>query len=514
MRLPDVVVGAAVLAVVAGLGQWAAPASAQAPHAQSAPNPILQDRAPQPETREASPQPPADSVSCHAVEAGGQRLSYKAVAGTLPALGSKGETSANIFYVAYTLDTQSTRPVSFVFNGGPGAASAFLHLAAMGPRGVAFTANGAGPVQPAQITDNPETWLEFTDLVFIDPVGTGYSRSTAAGEEGERAFFSVDKDASVLTEIVRLYLARSERSLAPVFLVGESYGGFRAALLAHRLLQAGVQVKGAVLISPALDFSTLRADAYDPLPLVFDLPSMAASHMERRDGVSGSLDSLREVEAFARGPYLLHLVAGMKRDESIQAALSRYTGLSQEVVARHHGRVSASLFVEEFEKKNERALSRYDGTVSAPAPQPAEQNHYDPILDGATTVLNAAMAQYARQELGYRTDFPYHLLNRKVNEAWDFRMKSMRQGYANALDGLQEARTRNPALRLLVVHGYSDLVTPYAGTQFLIDQLPPIDTASPIVLRVHRGGHMMYLRPDSRRLLKEDAREMFDAALK
>lgn len=505
-KLASAFAGLACLAALLGPALADSPPAPQAASTSSAPSPNHGA------AKDEASLIPADSVTRHAIEADGRRLAYTATAGTLPLFGQRGEIAARAFYVAYTLDTVSARPVTFVFNGGPGAASAFLHLGAMGPRVVNFADNGGAPALPVRLVDNPDSWLDFTDLVFIDPVGTGYSRATTGGEEAERAFFGVEKDADAMSEMARLYLNRAERSLAPVFLAGESYGGFRAVLLADRLLRAGVRVKGAVLISPALDFATLLGHGYNPLPLALDLPSIAASHFEQRDGANGSLDQLREVESFARGPYLLHLAAGMKPDEAVAAAVARYTGLDQETVARRYARVSPSFFVAEYTKKHSRFLSRYDGTVSAAAPRLHDHMRYDPILDGAVNVLTPAVTQYARQELGLHTDLAYNLLNRNVSSVWDYGVKSPHQGYASALDELQEARVRNPALRMLVVHGYTDLVTTYGATQFLIDQLPPIEGASPIALRVHRGGHMMYLRPGSRRLLKEDARELYGQA--
>ena len=210
---------------------------------------------------------PPDAVSQHVLAVGDKRLAYTATAGTLPLVGPKGAVSAHIFFVAYTLDGRAAdRPVTFVFNGGPGAASAFLHLGALGPRAVNFSANGAAAVQPVALADNPDAWLDFTDLVFVDPVATGFSRSAAGTDEADKAFFGVEKDADAMADFVRLYLTRAGRSLAPVFLAGESYGGFRVALLANRLIGSGMAVKGVVMISPALEFSMLRGDRYVPLP--------------------------------------------------------------------------------------------------------------------------------------------------------------------------------------------------------------------------------------------------------
>jgi carboxypeptidase C (cathepsin A) len=457
---------------------------------------------------------PADSVTTHTIEIDGEQVSYKATAGSLPLTGPKGDVAAKVFYVSYVREAEgATRPVTFVFNGGPGAASAFLHLGAFGPRVLNFNENGAVPQQPVQLADNPDSWLTFTDLVFVDPVATGFSRATGEGEEAERAYFGVDKDADAMTDFVRLFLTRTERSLSPVFLAGESYGGFRAVLLARRLLSAGIQVKGAVLVSPALEFALIRGDEYTLLPIALALPSIAATNLELRDGLNGSLDILGEIETFARTGYLLHLASGMRRDDGIIDLMERYTGLDRDIIARNHGRVSASLFLQEYRRKKDEALSRYDGSVSIPLPRPSRNEHLDPILDRAVSVLTPAMAQYARQELGFHTDLEYRLLNREVGGKWDYGTTPSRQGFADALDDLQRARTHNPALRVLITHGYTDLVTPYGVSQFLIDQLRPIEGAAPVTLRVYRGGHMMYFRAPSRRQLFEDARELYRAAL-
>jgi carboxypeptidase C (cathepsin A) len=499
--------GLLALGVLAA-GPAAVFAQAPSPHAPAAP------QAPAAEKADPARLFPPDAVSQHVLAQGEKRLPYVARAGSLPLLGPKGEVSARIFSVAYTLNEQAAdRPVTFVFNGGPGAASAFLHLGTMGPRAVNFSANGAAALQPVALADNPDAWLDFTDLVFVDPVATGYSRSAAGSEEADKAFFGVEKDADALADFVRLYLTRAGRTLAPVFLAGESYGGFRVALLAQRLVESGTAVRGVVMISPALDFSLLRASGSAFLPLALVLPSLTVTHLERRDGPEAPLEILPEVERFARSAYLVHLAAGRKNDAEIDKTLARYTGLAPDVIRDHLSRVSTRTFTREYEKGGQRVLSRYDATVSAPVPRRSEV-HFDPILDGAVAVLTPAFTQYARAELGYRTDLEYRLLNREVSGRWDYGTSPTRQGFASALDELQKARTHNPALGVLIVHGYTDLVTPYGVSQYLIDQLAPIESARPVELKVYRGGHMMYLRPVSRRALGQDARAFYRSVLK
>jgi len=480
---------------------------------------VLADPAEPPAQREAAPSKedasrvlPADSVTHHSIETGGKKLDYTATAGTLPLYGPKGEAAAKVFYIAYTLDGAQGRPVTFAFNGGPGAASAFLHLGAMGPRAINFNGDGSASSQPVRLSDNPDNWLDFTDLVFIDPVGTGFSRAPG-GQDAEKAFWSVEKDADALASIVRLYLTRNGRDLAPAFLAGESYGGFRVPHIARRLLGTGLQVKGLILISPVLEFIMKEGDEFLLTPLVFDLPSITASHIEMTEGPNAEFDAVHEAERFARGDYLSQLAAGKGLDEAALRKLSQFTGLDPKIIVRRNGRVSSSLFKSEYKRETDRSLSSYDGSISAPRQRPSESERFDLILDGAINVLAPAMTQYLRGDLGFATDIQYRLLNPDVGANWDFGMRPGRQGFAGALHELQRARTRYPALKVLIAHGYTDLVVPYAASQFLVDQLNLIDTAAPIAVKVYKGGHMMYLRPVSRRALHADAAELYKSAL-
>lgn len=455
--------------------------------------------------------PVPDAVTDHAIDAGGRRLEYRATAGTLPLAGDKDEPAAHIFYTAYTLDAASrSRPVTFVFNGGPGAASAFLNLGGLGPRIVPFDTQGSAPIQPVALADNRDTWLPFTDLVFVDPVGTGYSMAVGGKDAAKDKFFGVSKDAEAMSDFARTYLARTGRSLAPVFLVGESYGGFRAAQLAKRLLRGGFDVRGVILVSPALEFSLIRGSDLLLLPLALQLPSIALAHRELTGGGKPGPEVVAELEAFAFGPYLTHLAAGRRDDPAIDAALARFTGLPASDVAHEHGRVTVEHFLSAYRRANDRVLSLYDGSVSVPVPRPAGRHHPDPILDYAVSVLAPAFANYARAELGYATDLPYRLLNHEVSGHWDY--DTGHQGYAGALADLQAARAQRPSLQVMIAAGYTDLVTPYAVSRHLINQLEPIDGAAPVALKLYDGGHMMYLRAASRSALAADARAMYAVA--
>jgi carboxypeptidase C (cathepsin A) len=464
---------------------------------------------------------PEPVATRHELEQGGWRLAYGATAGTLLLRDGKGETTAAIFHVAYTLEPPDpARPVTFVFNGGPGAASAFLHLGGLGPRMVAFSDQGGYLPPPARLLDNPDSWLAFTDLVFVDPVGTGYSRAVEPGEAAERRFFGVRQDAAAMAAFIRLQLARTGRTLSPVFLAGESYGGFRAALLARALQEeSGIDPSGVVLISPALAFALLEGGGDDDhllLPFVVTLPSLAAVHLERQ-GHPGSLaDRLREVERWALSDYLVGLVAGPSAIPSgMVERLAGLTGLPPDLVRESHGRIPVGRFIKEYARARGRVLSRYDGAIDGPDPAPRRPHASgpDPVLDRAVPVWSSAFVAYVQDELGYRTDVTYRLLDPEISGKWDYGISGGRQGHAEALGELQAGRTLNPALEVLVVHGYTDLVTPYLASRYLLDQLPPLAGAAPITFRVHPGGHMLYMRAESRRALAADARALYERAL-
>jgi carboxypeptidase C (cathepsin A) len=388
----------------------------------------------------------------------------------------------------------------------------------MGPRLVAFSEAGAPLPPPARLVDNPDTWLDFSDLVFIDPVGTGYSRPAEEGEEADRRFLGVRQDASAMAAFIRLYLVRTGRMLSPVFLAGESYGGFRAVALTRVLPEeAGVAPSGAVLISPALELSLLDEEDYNLLPWATALPSMAATHLERQGVPEGELAArLAEVERWALSDYLVALAAGPTgMAPAIEAALVDATGLSAELVAQGRGRISLGRFAREYDRAGARVLSRYDGTIDGPDPDPASPRAGgpDPLLERAAPTWTSAFVGYVREELGYRTDITYRLLNRDIAGRWDYGTTPNRQGHAGVLDDLQAGRTLNPALQVLVATGFADLVTPYLATRYLLGQLPPLAGAAPVTFRTYRGGHMMYMRAGSRRALAEDSRALYRRAL-
>jgi carboxypeptidase C (cathepsin A) len=465
-----------------------------------------------------SPLPPA-AITHHTIKVGGVPLDYTAEAGTIALPGSGGKTAANIFYVAYTRDPKNTkRPITFVFNGGPGAAATYLHLGGIGPRVVEVNAKGELQGPPPALSDNPSTWLDMTDLVFVDPVGTGYSRASEAKDEDK--FWGIEQDTDALTDFVRLYLIKSARMLSPVFLMGESYGAFRAASLARALQKSGANSpSGIVLISPVLEFSLLYGEDYDPLSWALGLPSLAAVNLETK-GVTtrdALASGLKEAEAYALSGYLVELASGAEAGgKSASGTVARLTGLPLDVVERRQARIPPSLFIKEFDRTNSQVLSRYDGSVSAPDPNPTSSwpSGPDPVLDATVPLWTASFVQYAGSELDFKTDETYRLLNREARNKWDFGTSPTRQGYAGVIDEVQEARSANPALEVLIAGGYTDLITPYLASSFLVGQLPALPRAAPIQVKIYAGGHMLYLRPESREALKQDAKPMYQRVMK
>lgn len=312
---------------------------------------------------------PLPQTTEHSITIDERELRFQARAGTLSLVSGKGEVTAEVFYVAYTLNSGQTgvdpkRPVTFAFNGGPGAAAAYLHLGALGPRIIETADSGEFLSPPQKLADNPDSWLDMTDLVFVDPVGTGYSRE-APGQEAS-SFWGVSQDAASMGAFIRLYLAQSGRTDSPVFLVGESYGGFRAALLARTLQEdVGISPSGIVLISPALEFTLVRPDEFQPLHWALELPSMAAVRL-LNEGITGDAlrERLAEIERYALGDYLVALTSGLEEGgRSASGRVAEITGLPADLVRRNFARIPTSLFAREFAREKGMILSVYDGMI-------------------------------------------------------------------------------------------------------------------------------------------------------
>jgi carboxypeptidase C (cathepsin A) len=470
---------------------------------------------------------PPPATTRHGLEIDGRQLSYRATAGTLPLARGLEAPEAHLFYVAYEVDEAdpATRPVAFVLNGGPGASAAYLHLGGLGPERVRFEEDGGSPPPPPRIVPNADTWLTFTDLVFIDPVETGFSRAlpTEDGERSDRRLLATEPDLEALSGFVRLWLSRNQRWSSPTFLVGESYGGFRVAALADMLAErAGVRVNGAVLISPVLEFSLHDGDAYTVLPWVLRVPSYAAvarAHGKATLGLAGA-DELERFLERAESFSLDELLPGLAEGDALPAPaadelyrrLAGLVGLPGELVRRHAGRIPRGVFAKELLRTEGDLVSVYDGSVTTIDPDPGRSSaSADARLTQLTAVLATAINDYLGGQLGYQADIPYRVLNREVSRRW--RWRDGGQGYIGAADDLKAALSREPTFRVLIAHGVHDLVTPYFTSVYVIRQMrldPEVRDA--IRVAAYEGGHMFYTRSISRARLRDDARMLFESA--
>jgi carboxypeptidase C (cathepsin A) len=450
---------------------------------------------------------PPDSVTEHSIEIPSGKLAYTATAGTFSLFDQSGERSAAVFYTAYVLKTAepTNRPVTFAFNGGPGAASAYLHLGLVGPRVLDFP--GHDPAA-ARLQDNPSTWLAFTDLVMIDPVGTGWSR--AAKADGGSAFWGVRPDAQSVAKVIALYLSKNGRGNSPKFLLGESYGGFRAAKVAQTLQrEQGVAVNGILMVSPLIEGGLTFAGRF-ALGSALRLPSLAAAELERKGKFSK--EALAEAEKFALTDYLTTLAGPPPKDDAAHAFYARVaeiSGLPEDVVTRSRG------FIRDNYRKYLRAaegkiVSSYDASFAVPDPFPEQESEHgtDPILGGLSRAYGGAFAAYARDELGFKTEMTYNLLASEPSGKWDWGGGGG-MGSASITDDLRELLAMSPSFRLLVAHGYSDMVTPYAASRYALDHLPPLGEPSRAQLRLYRGGHMFYIDRESRQAFSADAKALY-----
>jgi len=454
---------------------------------------------------------PSDAVSQHTIETAWGKVDYTATAGTLSLFDQSGERAAAIFYTAYVArsDEPAKRPVTFVFNGGPGAASAYLHLGLVGPRIADFGPNNRDAAA-LRLKDNPHTWLPFTDLVLIDPVGSGWSRP--AKTDGGGAFWGVRRDADAIAKTIALYLSNNQRSASPKYLLGESYGGFRAAKVARALKRdQGITVSGIVMVSPLIESALIFGGTRFALGAALQLPSLAATELERKGQFSR--ERIAAAERFALTEYLTTLAGPAPQGEAARAFYARVaeiTGLPVELLAQSRGFIRDA-YVKNLRAGERKIVSRYDATFAADDPFPDQQTPRgpDPLLDGLTRSYGGAFATYAREELGFKTEMTYVLLASEVAGKWDWGEGGGR-ATASASEDIRELLALDPAFRLLIAHGYSDMVTPYAVSQYVLDHLPPIGEPARAQLKSYRGGHMFYIDAESRRAFSADAKTFFD----
>ncbi len=451
---------------------------------------------------------PADKSVKQTTTIGGKTIAYTATVGALPVRDDKGKTIAEVVFTAYTLDgpRDPNRPITFAFNGGPGAASVYLDFA-LGPKRVQFGAEGDSPSAPVKLQDNPASWMDFTDLVFIDPVGTGFSRSLTTEEETKKRFYGVKPDINYLSRIVFDYLVKTERLASPKYLVGESYGGFRGPRLAYTLqTDLGVAVKGVVLVSPLLSSAGWVSEEISPLPSMWTLPSIAAAKLEREGKLSA--EAMKSVEDYTRGEYMVDLMKGSDPAalERLTTKVSALTGLDPTYVRRAGGRLETQSFLREVFRDKGRLGSRYDSNVTAldPFPFAPQQETQDPILDAIIAPTTSAIVDFTTRIVGWKPEARYDALSDTVNRLWD----RGKDADTESVSDLRKIVSVDPKLKVLIVHGYNDLSCPFFASRLIVDAMPA-SAAGRVTLSNYPGGHMFYSRPDSGAAFRKDVMALY-----
>ncbi|MCA1433831.1 peptidase S10 [Bradyrhizobium sp. BRP20] len=460
-----------------------------------------------PQTSSSAAEPhrlPPDSTTKQTLDLPGRTLNFTATAGSIRVFDGKGEPLADIAYTSYQLDgaERATRPVTFLFNGGPGASSAWLQFGAAGPWRLPLDGEALSPSASPEVKPNAETWLDFTDLVFIDPVSTGYSRFVASGEDARKSFYSVDGDANSIALVIRRWLEKHERLTSPKYVAGESYGGIRGPKVLRQLqLQHGVGVRGLILVSPLLDFREFTGTSL--LQYVATLPSYVAVAREAKRPVKRA--DLADVEAYARGEFLTDLVRGEADKEAttrLADKVAELTGIDQAVSRRLAGRFDVGEFRREFDRKNGKVTGRYDASVRGfdPYPDSSSSRFGDPSGDPLQAPLTSAAVDVLSRKLNWRPGGSYEVLNGAVEGQWDF---GRGINPPQSVSELRQILATDAKLNVLVTHGLFDLATPYFATRRVLDQLPAFVTQR-VKFVVYPGGHMFYSRDGSRQAFRSE----------
>lgn len=465
-------------------------------------------------TREGDPAtsdaPPV--VTRHEARIGGRAVRYTVTTGMMPLRNAAGETEARVFYIAYTADNAgraAERPLMFSFNGGPGSSSVWLHLGALGPKRVLMTDEGWMPPPPFKLVENEHAWLDFTDLVFIDPVGTGFSR--AAKPDGAAKYFGLEGDIASVSEFIRLYLSRNQRWSSPLYLVGESYGTMRAGGIAGYLIDRGVAFNGIVLVSSILNYQTARFTRGNDLPYVLFLPTYTATawyhkklpaDLQQRDLRS----VLAEVEQWAAGEYTLALAKGDDlapgERQAIAEKLARYTGLGRTFVENSNLRVEILQFDKELLRDQRRTVGRLDSRFKGiDAVATTDTPDFDPSMAAIRPPYTAALNDYVRGELGFKSDLEYYILGGGIGP-WNWNSDNR---FADTSEALRSAFAKNPHMRVFVASGFYDLATPYFATEYTLDHMG-LDPSlrGNVKTAYYEAGHMMYIEKGALAQLKRD----------
>lgn len=470
------------------------------------------------ETPQARPAPQAEQkeeppvVTKHSIRIGNRQLNYTVSTGFMPIKNAvSGDTEARIFYMAYTLDDPPAgRPLMFSFNGGPGSASVWLHMGALGPKRVKMLDDGLMPPAPYEAEENAQTWLDQTDLVFIDPVGTGYSRATKP--ELASKFFGLTGDIESIGEFIRMYLGRNERWTSPLFLVGESYGTTRAAGLSNHLFERGIALNGIVLVSTVMNFQSLSFADNNDLPLILIFPSYTATAWYHKQ-LPAELqrkplrEVLNESEQFAMneyGPAMLRIdKLSAPEKNALLDKFSRLSGLGRDFVDENNFRVTLGEFNKELLRKQRRSTGRLDSRfLGFDKDSAGTSTDFDPSMTAIRTPYTAVFNDYVRRELGYKSDLEYYILGGGITSPWNWGVNNQ---YADTSQALSSAMRKNPYMKVMVASGYYDMATPYFAAEYTVSamNLDP-QLRRNFTFTYYEAGHMMYIEKESLRKLKTD----------
>jgi len=456
----------------------------------------------------------APVVTHHQISLDGKTLKYTATAGRLPIKRGDGKIEAEMFFVAYSVDGQdaSKRPLTFAFNGGPGSATIWLHMGALGPKHVALTADGVLPAAPYRVEDNPYTLLDKSDLVMVDAIGTGFSR--AENMDTSKKFWGVKGDIEAFSEFIRMYLSRYERWSSPLFLLGESYGTTRAAGISGHLSELGINFNGITLLSMVLNFQTLEDTKTNDEPYIYLIPSytmIAGYHHKLPSDLLQDLNKARqEAEQWAVGEYAQALAKGdamtaAERDKVV-TDMARYTGLTKEVIDQANLRIDVPKFTHYLLLDQKVRVGRLDGRYTGPDPDGLlDTRFYDPTEANIMAPYNTVFNNYVRTELGYKTDMPYYVFAQQqgFEDRWDW--GSAGEGFPDTASALRRAVVKNPYLKVLVMEGYYDLACPYFAANYTVDHLNlPEKYRAQISYATYESGHMVYLHQSSLKKMKGD----------
>lgn len=462
------------------------------------------------------------SATKHSVKIGGNLVSYTATAGNLLLKEEDGKPKANIFFVSYVKDgvaDTSNRPITYCFNGGPGSSSVWLHLGAFGPKRVFAKEDGQPLPPPYHLIDNEYSLLDLTDLVFIDPVTTGYSRAVPG--ENPSQYHGVREDVKSVGEFIRLFTTRFHRWSSPKFLAGESYGTTRAAGLAGYMEQNdGMYFNGVILISSILNFETARFDQGNDLPFILFLPTFTATawyHKKLSPDLQANLENtLKQVRDFAGNEYTLALMKGDKLTDTernqIAQKLSQFTGLSQKYIEETNLRISIFRFVKELLRSEGLTVGRLDSRFTGYDYDSAgESFEKDPSYSAIQGPYTALLNGYVRSELKYENDLPYEILTGRV-QPWNF--GDSQNQYLNVAETLRQAITQNPSLKVFVGNGYYDMATPFFATEYTFNHIGlPEALQKNISMGYYEAGHMMYIHSGYLAKLKQDLSGFYQSAL-